>query len=158
MPPPLSVTSPWPSRTTRCLVLGTLAVAVITIVTGLLPQLKLMIPPAATARTTASDVQPAGVPLPITWFGWLVLTALPAGGTGKCPFGLPKSGRTPVRVALDDAPAAAGGCTAPAGAPRASETIAPARAPAPTRAVATIPKPRILRTAPYASAAARPAG
>ena len=39
LPPPLSVTRPPPSRTTRCLVLGTLAVAVIRIVTGFLPQL-----------------------------------------------------------------------------------------------------------------------
>src|SRR5260370_11418495 len=76
LPPPLSVTRPRPSSTTRCLVLGTRAVAVIKIVTGLLPQSNLMIPPAATARTTAADVQLAGPPSPITWFGWLVLTAL----------------------------------------------------------------------------------
>ncbi|MGO8877616.1 MAG: hypothetical protein ACLQNG_17870 [Acidimicrobiales bacterium] len=67
--------------------------AVIKIVTGFLPQLKVMIPPALTAASTAADVQLAGLPWPITWLGWLVLTALPAGGTGKCPSGLPKSGR-----------------------------------------------------------------
>ena len=92
LPPPLSVTRPPPSKTMRCLVLGTLAVAVITIVTGFGPQLNRMIPPSATARTTAADVQLAGVPLPMTWFGWAVLTARPAAGTGKCPLGLPKSG------------------------------------------------------------------
>src|SRR5579864_728725 len=103
LPPPLSVTRPPPSRTTRCLVLGTLAVAAIRIVTGLRPQLNLMIPPAATALTTAADVQLAGVPWPITWFGWLVFTARPAGGTGKCPLGLPKSGSAPKRPAVPTA-------------------------------------------------------
>src|SRR5258707_5935359 len=99
-PPPLSVTRPPPSRTTRRLVLGTLAVAVITIVTGLLPQLNLMIPPAATALTTAADLQLAGVPWPVTWFGGLVVTARPAGGTGKGPPGVPKSGSAPRRQAV----------------------------------------------------------
>ena len=47
-------------------VLTTLAVSVITMVTGSGPQLKVMIPPRATASTTACDVQLAGVPLPIT--------------------------------------------------------------------------------------------
>ena len=65
-PPPLSVTRPPPSRTTRCRVFGTIAVAVILIVTGWLPQLNRRIPPAATARTTAAEVQLAGMPLPIT--------------------------------------------------------------------------------------------
>src|SRR5215471_7301732 len=109
LPPPLSVTRPPPSSTTRCLVLGTLAVAVITIVTGLLPQSNLMIPPAATALTTAADVQLAGVPWPITWSGRLVFTARPADGTGKCPLGLPKSGSAPKPLAI------ASGCTAAAG-------------------------------------------
>src|ERR1700691_947341 len=66
LPSPLSVTRPPPSSTTRCLVLGTTAVARITIVTGLRPQSNVMIPPAATALTTAVDVQLAGVPWPIT--------------------------------------------------------------------------------------------
>ena len=82
MPPPLSVTLPPPSSTTRWLVFTTLAVAVIVIVTGFGPQSKVMMPPSATALTTAADVHPAGVPRPITWFGWLVLTARPAAGTG----------------------------------------------------------------------------
>ncbi len=51
------------------------------IVTGLGPQLKVMIPPLATARTTAWEVQLAAVPRPITRVGWAVLTARPAGGT-----------------------------------------------------------------------------
>src|SRR5712691_2022766 len=66
LPPPLSVTRPPPSKTTRWRTLGTVAVTRIVMVTGLGPQLNLMIPPAATARTTAADVQLAGVPCPIT--------------------------------------------------------------------------------------------
>ena len=67
--PPLRVTLPPPSSTTRWLVFTTLAVAVILIVTGFGPQSKVMMPPSATALTTAADVHPAGVPRPITWFG-----------------------------------------------------------------------------------------
>ena len=63
-PPPLSVTRPPPSRTTLALVLRTLAVAVITMVTGRGPQENAITPPAATARTTACDVQLPGVPWP----------------------------------------------------------------------------------------------
>ena len=81
MPPPLRVTRPPPSSTTRRRVLITLAVVLITMVTGLGPQLKVMMPAAATSRTTAADVQLARLPLPITWLGCLVLTARPAGGT-----------------------------------------------------------------------------
>jgi hypothetical protein len=39
------------------------------IVTGPGPQLKVMMPPAATAATTAADVQLAGEPSPITRSG-----------------------------------------------------------------------------------------
>src|SRR5277367_6964002 len=88
-PPPLSVTFPPPSSTTWWLVLTTLAVAVIVIVTGLGPQSKVMMPPSATACTTAADVQPDGEPSPITWSGWLVSTARPAAGTAAFPSGLP---------------------------------------------------------------------
>src|SRR5215212_8090504 len=56
-PPPASVTRPRPSRTTRRLVLTTLAVCLSSIRTGRGPQRNLMIPPWATARTTARDVQ-----------------------------------------------------------------------------------------------------
>src|ERR1700733_10613999 len=69
LPAPLRVIRPPPSSTTRWRVLTTLAVAVITIVTGSGPQLNVMIPPAATARTTAPDVQLEGLPFPITWVG-----------------------------------------------------------------------------------------
>jgi hypothetical protein len=50
-------------------------------VAGWGPQLNVMTPPAATARTTAADVQLAGVPLPITWLGCRASTARPADGT-----------------------------------------------------------------------------
>src|SRR5271165_820495 len=89
LPPPLRVISPPPSMTTRWLVFTTLAVAVMTMVTGAGPHLKVMTPPLATARTRAADVQLAGVPLPMTWFGRAVLTARPAGGTEAWPAGLP---------------------------------------------------------------------
>jgi len=46
------------------------------------PQEKVMIPPLATADTTAAEVQLPGVPLPITLVGWDVSTALAAAGTG----------------------------------------------------------------------------
>ena len=88
LPPPLSVTRLPPSRTTRWLVFTTFAVAFIVIVTGFGPQLKVITPPLATALTTAAEVQLAGVPLPMTRFGWLVFTARPRGGNAW-PFGLP---------------------------------------------------------------------
>lgn len=44
-------------------------------VTGLGPQEKVMTPPAATALTTASEVQLSGVPVPTTRVGSLVSTA-----------------------------------------------------------------------------------
>ena len=81
-PPPLSVTLPRPSRTTRRLVLTTFAVCPISIRTGAGPQRKRMIPPLATARTTARDVQLRAVPLPTQRSGWEVSTARAPGGTG----------------------------------------------------------------------------
>ena len=80
-PPPLSVTSPRPSRTTRRLVLTTLAVCAISIRTGRGPQRKRMTPPFATARTTARDVQLRGVPLPTQRSGCEVSTARASRGT-----------------------------------------------------------------------------
>jgi hypothetical protein len=65
-PFPLSVTFPCPSSTTSALVLRTLAVACMPIVTGFGPQENVIIPPAATASTTAWDVQLPGLPSPIT--------------------------------------------------------------------------------------------
>jgi hypothetical protein len=67
-------------------------VACIVIVTGRGPQEKVITPPAATAATTACEVQLAGVPSPMTWSGWLVLTGRPAGGTYAWPAGLPAAG------------------------------------------------------------------
>jgi len=49
-------------------------------------------PPAATAETTASEVQLAGVPVPTTRVGWEVSTAAPSAGTGADPPGLPAGG------------------------------------------------------------------
>jgi hypothetical protein len=65
-PPPLSVTFPPPSMTTRALVMRTFAVFFIVMVTGLAPQENVITPPAATAATTARDVQLAAVPSPTT--------------------------------------------------------------------------------------------
>jgi hypothetical protein len=92
-PPPLSVTRPPPSSTTVELVLRTLAVAFMVIVTGSGPQSKVMIPPWATALTTAAEVQPAGVPLPMVRFGLLVSTARAAAGIAAPPEELPGFGR-----------------------------------------------------------------
>jgi hypothetical protein len=50
-------------------VFTTFAVADMVIVTGLGPQLNVMTPPSATAWTTAAEVQLAGVPFPMMWFG-----------------------------------------------------------------------------------------
>jgi hypothetical protein len=112
-PPPLSATIPPPSRTTRRLVLRTSAVASIVIVTGRGPQLKVITPPAATAATTACEVQPAGVPSPMTWSGWLVLTGRPAAGTNAWPAGFPAAGsRTGVGEGLGLCPRRP--CRAPA--------------------------------------------
>ena len=93
LPPPLSVTRPPPSSTIRSPVrFRIFAVAVIVMVTGAGPQLNVMIPPAATAFTTAAEVQPRGVPSPTTWSGLLVFTALASAGTTACPAGLPGRG------------------------------------------------------------------
>ena len=83
VPPPLSVTFPPPSSTTRWLVFATVAVAVMVIVTGSGPQLNVMTPPAATAATTAADVQLAGVPFPITWSGRRLLSMRVHGGASR---------------------------------------------------------------------------
>src|SRR4051812_6289390 len=80
-PPPLRVTNPPPSSTTRLLVLTTLAVCRITIRTGRDPHRNLITPPLATARTTARDVQLARVPVPTHRSGCEVSTGLASGGT-----------------------------------------------------------------------------
>lgn len=71
----------------------TRAVACMGMVTGLGPQLKTMIPPWATAATSASEVQLCGVPFPITWAGLDVLTARASAGTEAFPLGLPGRGQ-----------------------------------------------------------------
>jgi hypothetical protein len=68
------------------------AVRVIVMVTGAGPQSNVMMPPAATAFTTASDVQLDGVPLPITRVGRRVSSAFASSGTRAVPPGLPGSG------------------------------------------------------------------
>ena len=90
-PAPLSVTLPPPSSTTIGEVLTTFAVSVITMVTGSGPQLNVMIPPSATASTTACDVQLAGVPVPITRSGCEVSTGRASSGSGTPP-GFPGMG------------------------------------------------------------------
>jgi hypothetical protein len=62
------------------------------IVTGRGPHENVITPPAATAATTACEVQLAGVPSPTTWSGWAVLTGRPADGTNVRPAGLPAGG------------------------------------------------------------------
>jgi hypothetical protein len=75
------------------LALRILAVDLIVMVTGSGPHEKVMIPPAATAATTASEVQLFGVPSPMTRVGWAVSTARASTGTVACPFGLPGAGK-----------------------------------------------------------------
>ena len=67
-----------------------------------------MIPPAATAATTAAEVQLAGVPFPITLAGCEVSTARAAAGTDAVPAGVPGSGETPGRVAVGEGGAVVG--------------------------------------------------
>nr|BFE71777.1 hypothetical protein GCM10020092_050780 [Actinoplanes digitatis] len=62
------------------------------IVTGAGPQSKVILPPAATALTTAAEVQLAGVPVPTTRSGLLVSTAFASAGTAALPAGLPGLG------------------------------------------------------------------
>src|SRR2546421_11308210 len=126
-PPPLSVILPPPSSTTRALALRTFAVCFKVIVSGAGPQLNVMIPPTPIAETSSSEVQLAGVPLPMIRFGWLVSTAWPSAGTAAWPFGLPTPGSA-AAVALGNGLGAAlvvGG----AGAGLASGDWAPAAPP-----------------------------
>ncbi|GII05914.1 hypothetical protein Pta02_79220 [Planobispora takensis] len=51
-----------------------------------------MTPPAATARTTAREVQPAGVPSPTTRVGREVSTTRASAGTAARPRGFPGPG------------------------------------------------------------------
>jgi hypothetical protein len=143
-------------------------VACIVIVTGRGPQLKVITPPAATAATTACEVQLAGVPSPMTWSGWLVLTGRPAAGTNAWPAGFPAAGsRTGVGDGLGlGLGLGAGELGIPARATAAlaaPATAAPAPAPlgdAPPHAASVTPDvnamisavaPPLSRTGPHAS-------
>src|SRR6476619_3939762 len=91
-PSPLRVTRPPPSSTIFGFALTTLAVAVMVMVTGAAPHANVMIPPAATAATTASEVQLAGVPSPMTRVGALVSSGPASAGTAAPPSGFPGEG------------------------------------------------------------------
>ena len=94
VPPPLRVTLPPPSITILGPVLFTiLAGRVRVIVTGSGPQLKVMTPPLATPATTASPVQLAAVPLPMTVRGCDVSSVPASAGTAQLPGGLPAAGK-----------------------------------------------------------------
>jgi hypothetical protein len=67
-------------------------VAAIVIVTGDGPHENVMMPPAATAATTAAEVQLAGVPRPTTRVGCEVSTAAASAGIAAAPFRLPYLG------------------------------------------------------------------
>jgi hypothetical protein len=69
-------------------------------VTGSGPQLNVMTPPFATAATTASPVQVAAAPVPMTVVGFDASSACPAGGTGALAPGLPAGGPPPPLDAL----------------------------------------------------------
>jgi hypothetical protein len=83
-PPSSTITGPWSLRT--------LAVAFIVIVTGAGPQSNVMMPPAATARTTASEVHVSGRPVPMTRVGREVSAARASAGMAALPFGFPGLG------------------------------------------------------------------
>jgi hypothetical protein len=63
-------------------------------VAGSGPQSNVMMPPCATALTTAADVHPDGEPVPILWVGWLVSIARASDGIVAWPDGLPGWGRS----------------------------------------------------------------
>src|SRR5271165_4981898 len=107
-----------------------------------------MMPPWATALTTAADVQLAGVPWPTTWFGWLVLTARAATGTGWWPFGLPTFTRVPLEYAARlPATGALGDAVVCTAATAASAIAAPA---SPPMTMPTLPTPRLVRMTHHA--------
>src|SRR4051794_41151059 len=92
-------------------------------VTGAGPQSKVMIPPAPTALTTASDVQLLAVPVPTTRVGWLVSAASASAGTRAPPSGLPGLGRLRAAawVGVGEALAGAGEAAADVGTPATTE-------------------------------------
>ncbi len=78
--------------TTSGLSLKTLAGRVSLMVTGALPQSKVILPPRATAWTNWSAVQLSGVPVPMTVSGEETSSASPSAGTREAPAGLPAAG------------------------------------------------------------------
>jgi hypothetical protein len=72
--------------------------------TGLGPQSKVMIPPRATAATTAAEVQLAGLPSPMTRVGCELSTAWAADGIAAWPSGFPGAG-SELALGDGDAPA-----------------------------------------------------
>jgi hypothetical protein len=95
LPPPLSVTLPWPSMTMSSLAsLRTLAGRSSVMVMGSGPQLKRMTPPRSTAAMKASPVQLAGLPLPTMLSAPRLSTGWPSRGTAQSPSGLPATGRS----------------------------------------------------------------
>src|ERR1700761_4530447 len=93
LPPPDSAILLPPSITIFApALLATFAVAVSTIVVGSAPQLNVITPPLATAATTASPVQLAGVPVPTTVVGLDTSSACASAGTAHVPSGLPAAG------------------------------------------------------------------
>ncbi|MHA6758511.1 hypothetical protein [Streptacidiphilus sp. PAMC 29251] len=79
----------------------TLAVASIVITTGSGPQEKVITPPAATAATTAAEVQLPGVPWPTVRVGCVLSTACAAVGTAAPPPGFPAFGSGGTRFFAD---------------------------------------------------------
>ncbi|BFU43101.1 hypothetical protein KRMM14A1004_13380 [Krasilnikovia sp. MM14-A1004] len=131
----------------------TFAVARIVIVTGSGPQSNVITPPAATARTTAAEVQLAGVPVPTTRSGRLVSTARPAAGTAALPAGLPGAGPAAFRAVADGeafgaAAVAAGAVRVEGGADDAVTTAGGSGSGAqPAATVATVRSPRVAAAA-----------
>jgi hypothetical protein len=78
--------------TTGPVSLKTLAVAASVMVVGTAPQSNVMTPPLATAAMNASEVQLAGVPVPITVRGLAMLSAWASAGTAHLPAGFPAGG------------------------------------------------------------------
>jgi hypothetical protein len=87
-------------------------------VTGAGPQAKVMTPPAATAATTAAEVQLAAVPVPTTLVGWEVSAGRASAGIAAWPLLLPATaGDAPGFDDPGDRDAAAPIRRAPAGPP-----------------------------------------
>jgi hypothetical protein len=146
------------------LALRTFAVAFIVMVIGSGPHEKVMTPPAATADTTAFDVQLAGVPVPITRVGREVSTARASAGTAAPPFGFPARstgtagfdfagagvgepvGDPGAGSALPNAAAGAVLPAAPAPAPPLPDDPHPASPPAANRPATSRTTPRFART------------